>query len=121
MAGDRSQADLVTGAEAFVSARDRNQRRLWVDMRDVETPGEQLDERVLGLRRDRLGPVGAKYGDANRTRVETLRVSADDVSGDASCSALEHLPVLIDEEVVADVVPAVGLHVIDLDPPHDCG
>src|SRR2546427_1001834 len=46
---------------------------------------------------------------------------ADDGFVDASVTALEDLPVLVDEKVVADVVPAVALHVVHLDPAHDCG
>src|SRR5438876_10031627 len=40
---------------------------------------------------------------------------------DAAVTPLEDLPVLVDEKVVADVVPAVPLHVVDLDATHDRG
>src|SRR3954468_21459647 len=39
---------------------------------------------------------------------------------DAAVPALEDLAVLVDEEVVADVVPAISLYVVDLDTAHDC-
>ena len=42
-----------------------------------------------------------------------------DVALDAAVATLEHLPVLVDEEVVAKVVPAVSLHVVHLDRPND--
>src|SRR5712664_3560560 len=45
----------------------------------------------------------------------------DDWLVDAAVTPLEDLPVLVDEKVVADVVPAVPFHVVDLDAAHDRG
>ena len=65
--------------------------------------------------------VRSEHGDADRAGVEPFRMRADDGLVDAAVAALEDLPVLVDEKVVADVVPAVALHVVDLDPAHDRG
>ena len=73
-------------------------------------------ERLRGRLRVAVRP---EQRDPDRAGVEPLRVRADDVPLDAAVAALEHLPVLVDEKVVADVVPAVALHVVDLDPAHD--
>ena len=68
---------------------------------------------------DRGRVVGPDQRDADRALVEPLRVRADDVAVDAAAPAFEDLAVLVDEEVVADVVPAVREHVVALDPAHD--
>ncbi len=88
-------------------------------MTDVQPPCEQLAERALRFGRRRLPRVRADDGDADRAGVEALRVRADDVALHPAAAALEHLAVPVDEEVVADVVPAVRLHVVELDPAHD--
>ena len=49
------------------------------------------------------------------------RVRADDVAVDAPEPPLVDRPEAVDEKVVADVVPAVPLHVEELDPLHDRG
>ncbi len=53
--------------------------------------------------------------------VEPLRMRAHDVAVDAAEPALVDRPEAVDEKVVADVVPAVPLHVEELDPLHDRG
>ena len=58
---------------------------------------------------------------AGRDGVPALRLRADDGLVDAARAALEHLAVLVDEEVVADVVPAVGVAVVARDAEHDRG
>ena len=75
-------------------------------------------ERVRAADRRRADVV-ADHCDPDRAGVEPFGVRADHVLVDAAVAALEHLPVLVDEKVVADVVPAVALHVVDLDPAHD--
>ena len=89
-------------------------------MRDVEPPREQLDERVLRRlrRRDarRTSPISET---PTVPRVEPAGVRADDVRSMPPAPALEDLAARVDEEVVADVVPAVSLHVVDLDAAHD--
>jgi hypothetical protein len=88
-------------------------------MGDVEPPGDQPRQRRACCRGNRGGVVVPEEGDAERTGVEALRVGTDDVPLHASEPALEDLAVLVDEEVVADVVPAVGAHVVELDAPDD--
>ena len=88
-------------------------------MRDVEAPRQQLHERGTRGGRDRLRLVVADHRDSGAPGVEPLSVSADDVLRDSPASALEDLAVLVDEEVVTDVVPAVREHVIALDASHD--
>ena len=56
-----------------------------------------------------------------RDGVAALRLRADDGLVDAARAALEDLAVLVDEEVVADVVPAVGVAVVARDAEHDRG
>ena len=64
-------------------------------------------------------PVGADQRDADRAGVEAQRVRADHVAIDPAEPSLEDLAVSVDEKVVADVVPAVSLHVVELDPLDD--
>ena len=66
-------------------------------------------------------PEVAHHRDAERAGVEPLRVRPDHVPVDASVAALVDRPEAVDERVVADVVPAVPLHVVQLDRPHDRG
>ena len=57
--------------------------------------------------------------DARGASVEAERMSPDDVAIDPAAATLEDLAEAVDEEVVADVVPAVSLDVVDLNPAHD--
>src|SRR5205085_12312407 len=82
-------------------------------------PREKLLERGDRGRWRLDGAVAADHRDAERTGVEAERMRADDRFVDAAVSAFEHLAVLVDEEVVADVIPAVALDVVDLDAAHD--
>ena len=85
-----------------------------------ELPGDQLRERVeprLGDRRSRCSRRGTAI--PVETRVVALRLGADHGQLDAAGAALEHLAVLVDEEVVADVVPPVGVAVVAGDAEHD--
>ena len=84
-----------------------------------QLPADQPRQRVhagLGLRD--LGER-SQARDAGRVAVVALRLRADHGSVDAARTALEHLAVLVDEEVVADVVPAVGVAVVAGDAEHD--
>ena len=74
---------------------------------------------ALRGRADRRAAVVPEHRHADGAVVEAERVCTDDRLVDAAVPALEHLPVLVDEEVVADVVPAVALHVVQLDAAHD--
>ena len=68
---------------------------------------------------DRHRLVRADDGDARAVGVVALRLRSDDGLVDAARAALEHLPEAVDEEVVADVVPAVGVAVVAADPEDD--
>ena len=80
-------------------------------MSQVEPPGEEPFECVLGRSRRRSLLERADHGHPDRTGVEPLRVRADDVALDPAVAAFVDRAEAVDEEVVADVVPAVPLHV----------
>ena len=61
----------------------------------------------------------AEARDAGRVVVEALRLGADHGRLDPARAALEDVAVAVDEEVVTDVVPAVGLDVVAGDAEHD--
>ena len=84
-----------------------------------ELPADQAGERVQRGLRARDLRVGAEHRDPGRDAVVALRLGADDGRVDAAGAALEDLAVLVDEEVVAEVVPAVGVAVVAGDPEHD--
>ena len=119
VAGDGAEEDGQPRREARVAAGDERLGRRRVDMREIEPPGEQLRERRAGVRRHRQRAVLAEHRHADGAGVESLRVRADDVLVDAAVTALVDGAEAIDEEVVADVVPAVALHVVELDRPHE--
>ena len=84
-----------------------------------ELPADQARQRVharLGLRD---GRVGAEARDARRDAVEPLRLGADDRLVDPARPALEDLAVLVDDEVVAEIVPAVVVAVVPRDAEDD--
>ena len=86
-----------------------------------ELPAQQLrDRRHRGLG-DRHVAEGAEHRDAGGLRVVALRLGADDRLLDPAGAPFEDLPVLVDEEVVADVVPAVGVAVVLGDAEHHRG
>ena len=90
-----------------------------IDVGQVEPPRGERDERVL-LRLRRLGDREVPHQrDPRRAGVEALRVRADHVPVDAAAASLVDRAEAVDEVVVADVVPAVSLHVVHLDPSHD--
>ena len=119
MTGDGAQEDGQTRAEAGVAAGDERLRRGRVDVRDVEAPGEERGQRAARLRGDRERAVLAEHRHADGAGVESLRVRADDVALAPAVAALVDGAEAVDEEVVADVVPAVPLHVVELDRPDD--
>ena len=88
-------------------------------MRYVQTPCEQIYERLPLRRRRPDRVVRSDQRDPDRSAVEAERVRPDDVPVDSAVTALEHLAAAINQEVVADVVPAVAFHVIDLDASYD--
>ena len=90
-------------------------------MCEVEPPRDEPRDRGL-CRRRRLGvAVCPEERDSNGARVEPQCVRAHDVSIDSAEAALVDRPEAVDEKVVADVVPAVSLHVEELNPLDDRG
>ena len=88
-------------------------------MREIETPREQLLERPRRRCRDPGRPEGADHRHPDGAGVEAPRVRTDHVPVDAAVAALVDRAVAIDEEVVADVTPAVRLDVVGLNAAHD--
>lgn len=119
MTGNRSQRDVLSRLELEVAARGVDDGRERVDMRDVEPPREQFDEPVLLCLRRRRVCVVADQRYTDRAGVEALRVRTDHVLVHAAAATLVDRPEAVDQKVVADVVPAVSLHVVDLDAAND--
>jgi hypothetical protein len=88
---------------------------------DGHLPAEQPGDRVDRLRG--LGDAGERpdVRDARRQAVPALGLRADHRLVDTSTAAFEDLAVLVDEEVVADVVPAVVVAVVLGDAQDDSG
>jgi hypothetical protein len=92
-----------------------------VDVGQVELPGRQA---LQGGQHGRGRPAGGKgpeQGDPRGVGVEPAGVGAEHGPGDAAVAALEHAAVAVDQEVVADVVPAPGAHVIQVVGPDQGG
>ena len=90
-----------------------------VEVGEIQPPGEYLDERgALGGGEPRPVVV-AEQGHPDGAVVEAERMGTDDRLLHPAVAALEDLAVLVDEEVVADVVPPVSEHVVGLDPADD--
>ena len=88
-------------------------------MRNVETPRDEPCDGVLRGYRRRDVFVRSEEGDTDGARVEPLRMRAYDVAVGTAEPPLVDRPEAVDEKVVADVVPAVPLHVEELDSLHD--
>ncbi len=86
-----------------------------------ELPSDQASERVDRLGGLRDGREGAEVRDPGREPVVTLGLSPDHRLIDAARPTFEDLPEPVDQEVVADVVPAVGVPVVLADRQHDSG
>ena len=87
-------------------------------MPEIEPPCQRLLERLDRSSR-RCGPTEVTDDrDAERAGVEALRMSADHVAVDPAVAALIDLPEPVDEGVVADVVPAVAVDLVELDRAH---
>ena len=87
----------------------------------VSFQAEQLGHRVDGVGRLRDAGERADVRDAGRDAVVALRLRADDGLVDPALAPLEDLAVAIDEEVVADVPPALRVAVIAADRADDRG
>ena len=112
---DRPQEDRDSGGIARVPARGHRERLERVDVGDVQPPRQQADESAARCRAQRDRVVVPEQRDSDRAGVEALCVRADDVPLDPAEATFEDLAVAVDEKVVADVVPAVSAHVVDLD------
>ena len=119
--GDRVQRHGGARRVARVARGDADDPRERIYVPEVEPPGNQRDERRLSRCRDGRRAVVADQRNAGAARVEPHRVRPDHRARHAAVPALEDLAVLVDEEVVANVVPAVGLNVVEHDRPHDRG
>ena len=80
-----------------------------------ELPGEPAHEAAERGDRDRLLRVRAQHGDAAGLRVHALRLRADDGLRQPAGPARVDVAVLVDERVVADVVPAQRVAVVTAD------
>jgi hypothetical protein len=96
VAGDRAQADSGACGIPRVPARDPGEPRQRVDMGDIKSPREQLDERGSCRPRDTPRGVRPQHGHARAAGVEPLGVGAHDIPGDTAAAAREHLAVLVD-------------------------
>ena len=85
-------------------------------MREVEPPGEQPRERVLGGLRRGAGAVRSRAGRRRPSRVlKPCAWAPTTLRSTPPYATLVDRPEAVDEKVVADVVPAVALHVVELD------
>src|SRR6185295_18857861 len=129
LAGVTVPGQVREGRDHPVAARERVAGR-HVDAVTVGLPGHQLHQRVAGGGGRFAVAEIAQHGHARRTGVVVEDVGADDtvlvevfpggfltgliVAGPA---ALVDVSLGVDQEVVADVVPAVALHVVGVDRP----
>ena len=86
----------------------RSRRQASVLHERIDRGGRRLD-----------GAEVAHHRDAERAGVEPAGVRPDDVAVDAAGATLVDRAEAVDERVVADVVPAVALDVVELDRAHD--
>ena len=124
MPGDPWQRDDGVGREAAVDrtggvdADRRSADRGRAVQREL--PGEQLLKRAEGRAGDRSGAEVAEHRHARRGQVVPARLSSDDRLVDAAGTRLERAAEAVDHEVVADVAPTVGVHVIGPDRAQHC-
>ncbi len=121
MPGDGAKEERHAFAVLRIAVRDDRRTRQRVDVGDVHPPGEQPHDRRPRGRRRGLPLVVPDQRDTHGAGVEALRVRADHVPLDPAVPALEDLAEAVDEKVVADVVPAVSTHVVEVDAAHDGG
>ena len=114
--GDRRPARVAVARAAAGLERDLAEHRHAVQR---QLPADQPRQRLHRGRVERQVGERAEAGDAGRVAVVALRLRADDGGLDAARAALEDHAVAVDEEVVADVVPAVGVAVIARDAEDD--
>ncbi len=119
--GDALQRHRRAGAVAVRRAAARQHRHAALHWRAVQRqlPRQQLRRRLHGVSSTRRAAERADVRDARRDAVVALRLGADDGLLDAARAPLEDLAEAVDEEVVADVAPAVGVAVIAADREHD--
>ena len=119
----RSKNTCVPARIAVALAAAGGQRDLAQDRDAVqrELPADQARERLHGRRVERHVRERPETRDAGRVAVPALRLGADHGGLDATRAALEDDAVAVDEEVVTDVVPAVGVAVVARDAEDDAG
>ena len=116
--GDRRPARVAVARAAAGLERDLAEHGRAVQR---QLPADQPRQRLHRGRVERQVGERAQAGDAGRVAVVALRLGTDDRGLDAARAALEDHPVAVDEEVVADVVPAVGVAVVARDALDDPG
>ena len=121
MAADALEHDGRSRRVAGRGAAAADQRDLAVDRDavDAQLPADDPRQRVESGLVERERGERAEARDAGRVVVEALRLGADHGRLDPARAALEDVAVAVDEEVVTDVVPAVGLDVVAGDAEHD--
>src|SRR5690606_23863341 len=92
---------------------------LGIEPGDPGAPADELADRLDSGLGGRHGLVIAHQRHAGGVLVEAARVRALHRPVQAAAPALEDLPVLVDQRVVADVAPVQGLRVVGVDGPHD--
>ena len=118
VAADRVEADLRTERVFGVGASGRGEHRCpeRVAVVQAELPGvEVVEGGDRGIARRHRG-VGAQQRGGEGVLVEPARVCAEDRPGDAAVTPLPDHAEAVDQEVVADVAPALRLDVIGVDP-----
>ena len=121
MAADDPEGRAPARRVAVVAAGDQGRAAERIDVSDVEAPGDELRERLAGRGRQSLGVAVADHGDPHGSGVEPARLRPDHRLVDPAGAPLEDPPEGIDEEVVADVLPAVRAHVVGVDRADDRG
>ncbi len=121
MAADDAEARALAGGIAIVAPRYQRRAAERIDVRDVEPPRDELRQGVAGRSGERSAAAVADHRDADAARVESAGLRADHRFVDPPCTPFEDPPVGVDQEVVANVVPAVRAHVVGVDRADDRG
>ena len=123
MPGDALERDERAGRVAVARAAGGRDGHLALGGHGVnrELPADEPCERVHRHRRLGDRREVPEAGDAGRHAVVALGLGSHDGRLDSPRATLEHLAVLVDEEVVADVVPPVAVAVVARNGQHDRG
>ena len=119
MPGDRRHLHQLADVEEFVAAGVHLDRTEWVDTVKRALPAEEPSERV-DHRLTRVGVAeGAEHGHTHALGVEAECVPTDGRRLDHSVAGLPDPAEPVDDEVVADVVPAAGVDMERSDSPQE--